>query len=74
MSLKLPILSFDVPTNRETTQNKAIYFSDTEDLILKLKNITQAELSILSDKMFEIANENYRWENICSQYTELFEK
>jgi glycosyltransferase involved in cell wall biosynthesis len=74
MSLKLPIVSFDVPTNRETTQNKAIYFSDSDELIFKIKNINQTELKLNSEKMFKIANENYTWEKICKEYSELFEK
>lgn len=74
MSLKLPIISFDVPTNRETTQNKALFFEDENDLIAKLQNIKNEELNKLSNIMFQIAQENYTWEHICKQYIYLFEK
>ena len=40
MSLENAILSFDVPTNRETTKNEASYFTDSSSLIIELESLS----------------------------------
>jgi len=44
MNLGLPVLTFDVPTNRYTTENKAIYFKCATELNGLLKNLSQNEI------------------------------
>jgi glycosyltransferase involved in cell wall biosynthesis len=70
MSLACPVLAYDVIYNRETTQNKADYFTDTKDLILLLKK-NREEIRINATSMLEIAKQNYVWSKITQLYEEL---
>lgn len=62
-----PILAYDVIYNRETTENQAYYFKDSQEL---------ASLLLLADKhgsrMSEIAGRRYTWAHIAKQYEELY--
>lgn len=71
MCLKNAIVSFDVPTNRETTQNEAIFFSTSSALNAALHQISLIDLESNGEKMFEIANKKYTWKNIANEYREL---
>ncbi len=71
MFYKKPVIAFDCVYNRETTENKAIYFSSASDLISQLHE-KKAELKSIAEDMFEIADRRYRWETIASQYEQLF--
>jgi glycosyltransferase involved in cell wall biosynthesis len=68
MSLKLPVICFDVPTNRATTEEKSFYFSDIQSLTSILNSITESQIKKLSDNMFEIANRRYTWKRIVELY------
>jgi glycosyltransferase involved in cell wall biosynthesis len=68
MCLKNAIISFDVPTNRETTQNKAIFFSSASALEEELNKISLKDLELNKEKMFEIATTEYTWMSISNQY------
>jgi glycosyltransferase involved in cell wall biosynthesis len=73
MCLGLPVFSYDVPTNRETTEEKACFFKSSEDLkksILDKKN----NLEKNGKNMKAIANIQYAWSDISRQYAELFLK
>ncbi len=71
MFYQKPILAFDCVYNRETTENKAIYFNSSEDLCRKLSDDSFKADQIARD-MYEIANRRYRWNEISSSYEELF--
>lgn len=62
-----PILAFDVVYNRETTENKAYYFKDSDELkaLLKMENLN-------GDAMLEIAPKRYTWKHIAQQYEALY--
>lgn len=62
-----PIMAFDVIYNRETTQNKAYYYSDTKSLRALLDS---KELQGSATR--EIARSQYVWELIARQYEELY--
>jgi glycosyltransferase involved in cell wall biosynthesis len=72
MSLGLPIVAYDVAYNRETTENKAIYFKDTSELIAILQSMGSFNLEKVSNDMHEIAQRRYRWDIIASKYAALF--
>lgn len=72
MSLGLPVISFDVPTNRETTQNHALYFTDEKDIRKIIKQLNQKTLVELGERMSNIATAEYTWESIAKQYENLF--
>ncbi len=73
MSLGLPIIAFDVPFNKATTEDKAIYFRDSNDLIKVIKGITDSERQKISFNMKEIALRRYTWQTICDKYSLLLE-
>lgn len=72
MFFKVPIFAFDCIYNRESTENKATYFSSTEDLINKIQD-PSIDLSSNASSMYEIANRRYRWETIARQYESLYD-
>ena len=74
MNLKLPIISFDVSFNRETTKNKAIYFNNTYELVKKIRTITYAQLNDIKYQMLQIARVHYTWKLIAKSYVQLFKE
>jgi len=72
MNYKIPVICFDVDTNRATTEGKSIYFSNEKELITLLKNIKPSRLVELGNEMFDIAQKKYRWSIIGKKYDELF--
>lgn len=62
-----PIIAYDVVYNRETTRNQAYYFADAESL---RKLLARPDLD--GDAMKRIAEEEYIWKHISSQYCELY--
>ncbi|MGE0090604.1 MAG: DUF1972 domain-containing protein [Bacteroidales bacterium] len=72
MSLKLPIIAYDVSYNRETTFNKGRYFRTASELTELVNSVNSSELESLAKDMKEIADEHYTWEKISQQYLELF--
>lgn len=62
-----PILAYDVVYNRETTENKAYYFKDAQDIITLLN-----ENNLDGSAMKEIAQRRYTWRHIVKQYEELY--
>lgn len=72
MCLKIPVICYDAPTNRETTHNKSIYFKNSEELHNTLQNIDSSELKKLRSNLVKIANEEYTWEHVGKEYEKLF--
>lgn len=68
MSLNLPVISFDVPTNRFTTENKTMYFKDLSSLIQILRTLDKEKLLDIKNKMFEISKRRYTWKRISKIY------
>ena len=62
----------DVVYNRETTENKAFYFRNAEQLFSLLKDDT-LPLAESANNMSEIACRRYLWEIISRQYLEQFD-
>ena len=73
MSLGLPIFCFDINYNLETTQNSAIYFNSSEELLSSIQNTSKENLLSIGSHMMEIAQKKYTWSNISRQYKFLFE-
>lgn len=65
-----PIYAYDCVYNRETTENKAVYFTSVDDLIVKLYD--SIDLLEAARMMLEIADRRYRWSIIARQYESLF--
>lgn len=71
MNLALPVFAFDVDFNRETTEDSARYFEDTEELADLVNTITEEDLQSVAIKMSEIAERRYTWSIIRKQYLDL---
>lgn len=67
MFFGMPIVSFDVVYNRETTENKAYYFKNVTELrtIMNRKDLDGASMT-------EIAFRRYKWQIISRQYSDLY--
>ncbi len=72
MYLGLPIFAFASGYNEYTTENKAIYFKDAEQLTALIKDYNLPDLVILGGSMKQIAESSYRWNNIAGKYKEVF--
>ena len=70
MSLGLPVICFDVNTNRSSTEEKSLYFKDAKGLIEIIVDLDESTISLLGESMREIANRRYNWKRI----TELYKK
>ena len=69
MNLALPILAYDCVYNRETTENKAFYWKNIEELRQYLFNPIDTTIGL---KMKEIANNRYTWKIIAEKYSRLY--
>ncbi len=68
MHFGIPIFAFDCSFNRYSTDDKAHYFKD-EDQLSDLVKITSSEaLSVNANHMERIAKERYTWSEISRQY------
>ncbi len=72
MYLELPIFAYDVNYNKETTNNQAMYYQNSEELQKLIAYIDEDKLNMLKKNMYKIADERYRWKTISEQYKELF--
>lgn len=72
MNLRLPVIAFDVPTNHFTTEEKALYFKDEDDLKVLIESSNHNKIGKLADQMYEIAKRRYTWKRIGEKYGELF--
>lgn len=68
MSLGLPVICFDVPTNRSTTEEKSLYFNDVSSLIKILHDLNEDTINQLGLNMKEIAERRYTWNRIVKLY------
>ncbi len=72
MYLELPIFAYGIQYNRETTQNRALYFDDKDGLIKLLKSTDKETLQKIATDMKTVAEKNYTWQKISEQYSKLF--
>lgn len=63
-----PIACYDVTYNRETTNHKALYFSDVEEL----KSILEETSLSGGVELLKYAQQHYTWKHIIKQYEALY--
>ena len=68
MSLGKPLFCYKTLTNIYTTENKAKYFSNVNDLINLNTEINDKKLKKIGDVMLAISNKKYQWEIIKNKY------
>jgi glycosyltransferase involved in cell wall biosynthesis len=71
--LGLPIISWDVPTNRETTQGHALFFDSAASLQELVRTVTPGQLVAIKDALAPLAKEEFQWSHISQQYADIFE-
>jgi len=71
MYLGLPIIAYGVEFNKVTTQHKACYFMNKNELLKLLNEIifNRGLLCRIGQEMREIAIQQYTWENVAKQYS-----
>lgn len=74
MYLTLPVLAFKVSYNITTTENKAVYFLTSKELVQQLNTFSREQLNDLKDEMKAIANRRYTWKVIAKQYELLIQE
>lgn len=76
MNLGLFIVSYDAEYNIETTENKATYFNNENDLLNLLTKLDNNQFDQITSKiaMKEIAERRFRWNIITDKYAEVFDK
>ncbi|MFT3919901.1 DUF1972 domain-containing protein [Cloacibacterium sp.] len=74
MFLGLPIISNGVSYNRTTTEHKAFYFSNENELKNVIKNLTKENLQNCALQMKKIAERRYTWKKIAKKYSNLIEE
>jgi len=70
MSLKIPVIAFDVVFNRETTFDKAYYFRNVEELVHHLQSLKLTDFHRCAQDMKDLATAHYTWKRICHLYAE----
>lgn len=68
MSLGLPVVCFDVPTNHFSTEGKSYYFNDATSLSAIIEKLNATTLNNMGEAMKEIADRRYTWERITDLY------
>jgi len=71
MALGLAVIAYDVNYNRETTDNKALYFKKSPDLVNLIDKITENDLYKISNDMLKVAHQRYTWKYISKAYYEI---
>jgi glycosyltransferase involved in cell wall biosynthesis len=73
MHFGVPVLAYDCAFNRETTENKALYFETSNELVELVRNLTPAEAARIGADMLEIARRRYTWDRIGEAYFALLD-
>lgn len=71
MFLRNAIIAFNVSYNIATTENKAIYFNDDQELIACVTKLTHEQINDNANSMKEIADRRYTWKEISKKYANL---
>jgi len=71
MYLGLPILAFDVSYNKATTEQKAFYFKNKEQLTHLIQTTKNSAFKNMAQEMKTIADRRYTWKAIAQKYYNL---
>ena len=76
MNLGLCCVVFDVHYNRETTENKALYFKNSDELLMIIYDIINLKVNVtlFGNDLLSIAKRRYSWNIIINQYKQVFNK
>lgn len=68
MHFALPIMAFDCSFNRSSTENMALFFTDSATLLSLLESSSSVSLNEIAFAMHEIAQRRYTWQIVAQQY------
>lgn len=68
MYLGLPVLAFGVSYNRTTTEHKALYFKNADELYDLVLKTQVSDLKQMATEMEAIAHRRYTWKGIAHRY------
>lgn len=68
------VLAFDCDYNRCATEDKALFFKDSEDLQQLIKSLDKTVSEKVGQDLIDIANRRYTWHIIAGQYFALIDK
>lgn len=71
MNLGLPIICYSSNYNKYTTESKALYFENKNELTELILSISDATLKEEGILMYEIAKRRYQWKIIAEKYAKL---
>jgi glycosyltransferase involved in cell wall biosynthesis len=71
MYLGLPVFAFASGYNEYTTQNKAVYFHNKEELTKLIVNHQSIDLEEIRKNLKQIADTNYLWRYVADKYKEV---
>jgi glycosyltransferase involved in cell wall biosynthesis len=74
MNYNIPIICYDVETNRKSTEGKSYYFSNVGDLKSLINNLNNIELAKLRESMYDIAIRRYSWKVIGRKYYDIIQR
>ncbi len=74
MYLGLPVIAYGVSYNRTTTDHKAYYFENKEELKVIVQNTTVKMLRAQGALMKQIAQRRYTWKTVSQKYDYLIRK
>jgi hypothetical protein len=68
------VLAFDCDYNRSTTEDKAFFFGNSEELGQLIESLDKTVAKKVGMDMLEIANRRYTWRIVAEQYFTLLDK
>jgi glycosyltransferase involved in cell wall biosynthesis len=68
------VLAFDCDYNRSTTEDKALFFGNSEELRRLIESLDKDTTEKVGLDMLEIANRRYTWRIVAGQYFTLLDK
>lgn len=71
MHFGLPVLAFDSDFNRATTEGRAWYFRDADEVVRQIGALNSATMRENGLAMLEIAQRRYTWDAVAKQYFDL---
>ena len=71
MNLGLPILAFDCVYNRATTEDKALYWKTSDDIV-RIIIEESSSFEEVSRAMKEVGKRLYSWKTIAELYNNLY--
>jgi len=72
MHLGLPVFAYASGYNEYTTENKALYFHNEQELSQLVENISNYDLAEIGAELEKVARQKYDWADIAKQYKEIF--